>query len=212
MTPYGKRTALQVIDRLFYSGQSDPMEGLQKGIKIIEDRAYKNSHCSILHLSNSPTRTYQCTDDEIPFPIPIHRFHVGYGPYVHGTSNGFVMNEFKEFLARVVGGAITEVQLRIGESGRIVNVGELRSGEERRIPLDFEESRNVRLEYSYKSYYSDAGTAECSRTGEAVVVVDDGSPPLERTLVGRSNGCESCWGYDDPYRTRRWAKHLHGYR
>ncbi|XP_047321543.1 E3 ubiquitin-protein ligase WAV3-like [Impatiens glandulifera] len=204
MTPYGKRTALQVIDRLFYFGQSDPMEGLQKGIKIIEDRTYKNPQCSILHLSNSPTRTYQCTnDDENPIPIPIHRFHVGYG---HGTSNGFVMNEFKEFLARVVGGAITEVRLRIGESGRIVDIGELRSGEERRIPLDFEESRNLRLVYSYKSPVAE----ECYRTGEAEVD-DGGSQPLERSLLGRTNGFES-WGYDDPYRTRRWAKHLHGYR
>lgn len=33
MTSYGKRTALQVIDRLFYAGQADPIEGLKKGVK-----------------------------------------------------------------------------------------------------------------------------------------------------------------------------------
>jgi hypothetical protein len=42
MTSYGKQTALQVIDRLFYMGQANPFERLKNGIKIHEDRVHKN--------------------------------------------------------------------------------------------------------------------------------------------------------------------------
>ncbi|KAL0363094.1 UNVERIFIED_CONTAM: hypothetical protein Scaly_1264600 [Sesamum calycinum] len=130
MTSYGKRTALQVIDRLFYMGHADPMEGLKKGVKILQDRVHKNPESCILHLTDSPARSYHQFDMEVP--VTIHRFHVGFG---FGTSNGFVMHEFEEFLARTLGGAIRDVQLRIDEGTRIVRIGELREGEERNIPV-----------------------------------------------------------------------------
>ncbi|XWS12985.1 hypothetical protein CRYUN_Cryun37aG0136700 [Craigia yunnanensis] len=47
MTSYGKRIALQLIDCLFYMGQADPIEGLKKGIKILEDREQKNPQSCI---------------------------------------------------------------------------------------------------------------------------------------------------------------------
>uniref|UniRef100_A0A5B7AVK4 RING-type domain-containing protein n=1 Tax=Davidia involucrata TaxID=16924 RepID=A0A5B7AVK4_DAVIN len=208
MTSYGKRTALQVIDRLFYMGQADPIEGLKKGIKVLGDRAHKNPQSCIVHLSDSPTRSYRCNDMEVP--IPIHRFHVGFG---FGTSNGFVMHEFEEFLARVLGGVIREIQLRIGEDARIVRLGELRGGEERRIPLNLGESGHVCVEYSYV----EGGVEERIRTGEILVGMgdkgestDDGTEAVV-SIGGRSSSVES-WDYHDPYMARRWAKHLHGYR
>jgi hypothetical protein len=68
MTSYRKRTALQVIDRLFYMGQADPFEGLKKGIKILEDHVHKNPQSSILHLFDSPTRPYwKCPFQSIGF-------------------------------------------------------------------------------------------------------------------------------------------------
>ncbi|KAB5519008.1 hypothetical protein DKX38_023327 [Salix brachista] len=214
MTSYGKRTALQVIDRLFYMGQADPIEGLKKGIKILEDRAHKNPQSTILHLSDSPTRSYHAISMQVP--IPIHRFHVGFG---FGTSNGFVMHEFEEFLARLLGGVIRDVQLRIGDEARIIRLGELRGGEERRIVLEVGESGYVRVGYSY----IDGGIDEFNRTGETVVTLgdkreankDDREAAVGRDsssiLGGRSSSAES-WDYHDPYMARRWAKHLHGYR
>ncbi|OMO64648.1 von Willebrand factor, type A [Corchorus olitorius] len=138
MTSYGKRTALQVIDRLFYMGQADPIEGLKKGIKILEDRSHKNSQSCILHLSDSPTRSYHAMN--LQLPIPIHRFHVGFG---FGTSNGFVIHEFEEFLTQLLGGVIREIQLRIGEEARIIRLGDLRGGEERRILLDLDTAFSI---------------------------------------------------------------------
>ncbi|KAL6990583.1 hypothetical protein U1Q18_008700 [Sarracenia purpurea var. burkii] len=207
MTSYGKRTALQVIDRLFYMGQSDPVEGLKKGVKILRDCAHKNSQSFILHLSDSPTSSYHQIDMEIS--IPIHRFHVGFG---FGTSNGFVMHEFEEFLSRILGGVIKEIQLRIREDGRIVKLGELRGGEERKIPLILGESGHVCVEYSYV----EGGVDECTRTGEIVVGIGDERERVEGTeafvnIGGRTSSMES-WDYHDPYRARRLAKHLHGYR
>ncbi|XP_061954476.1 E3 ubiquitin-protein ligase WAV3-like [Populus nigra] len=214
MTSYGKRTALQVIDRLFYMGQADPIEGLKKGIKILEDRAHKNPQSTILHLSDSPTRSYNAINLQVP--IPIHRFHVGFG---FGTSNGFVMHEFEEFLARLLGGVIRDVQLRIGDEARIIRLGELRGGEERRIVLEVGESGYVCVGYSY----IDGGVEEFNRTGETAVALGDKREANEddreavvgrdssSILGGRSSSVES-WDYHDPYMARRWAKHLHGYR
>ncbi|XP_031266881.1 E3 ubiquitin-protein ligase WAV3-like [Pistacia vera] len=213
MTSYGKRTALQVIDRLFYMGEADPIEGLKKGTKILEDRAHKNPHSCILHLSDSPTQTYHTTNMQVP--VPVHRFHVGFG---FGTSNGFVMHEFEEFLARLLGGAVREIQLRIEEEDRIIRLGELRGGEERRILLDLGEWERVCVEYSYV----EGGVDECVRTGETIVSIGDKSETSDEStesaagtdvsiVGGRPSSVES-WDYHDPYMARRWAKHLHGYR
>ncbi|XP_015578458.1 probable E3 ubiquitin-protein ligase EDA40 isoform X2 [Ricinus communis] len=213
MTSYGKRTALQVIDRLFFMGQADPMEGLKKGIKILEDRAHKNPQSCLLHLSDSPTRSYHTFNMQIPFPI--HRFHVGFG---FGTSNGFVMHEFEEFLVRLLGGVIRDVQLRIGEEGRIIRLGELRGNEERRILLDLGEREHVFVGYSYV----EDGNDECAITGETIVSVAEKREPHDTSreapagrdvniIGGRTSSVES-WDYHDPYMARRWAKHLHGYR
>nr|GLL17367.1 uncharacterized protein LOC109172130 [Ipomoea trifida] len=208
MTSYGKRTALQVIDRLFYMGQADPVEGLRKGVKILQDRTYQNPHSFMLHLSDSPTRSYHPFDAELP--ITTHKFHVGLG---FGTSNGFVMHEFEGFLARILGGAVREVQLRIGEDSRTVRLGELRAGEERRVPLILGESGQVHVEYSYE----DAMFDDSVKTGEVAVGIDDkresteGSIDSVPSILGRPSSVET-WEYHDPFMARRWAKHLHGYR
>ncbi|XP_022714465.1 uncharacterized protein LOC111274074 isoform X2 [Durio zibethinus] len=209
MTSYGKRTALQVIDRLFYMGQADPIEGLKKGIKILEDRAHKNLQSCILHLSDSPTRSYHAMN--LQLPIPIHRFHVGFG---FGTSNGFVMHEFEEFLTQLLGGVIREIQLRIGEDARIIWLGDLRGGEERRILLDLGECVHVSVGYSYV----EGGTDECIKTGETMVSIEDkretdvGDRDTAISIVGGRTSSVENWDYHDPYMARRWAKHLHGYR
>ncbi|KAI3921722.1 hypothetical protein MKX01_005411 [Papaver californicum] len=217
MTSHGKRTALQVIDRLFYMGEADPGAGLKKAIKILEDRIHKNPESCILHLSDSPTRSYigHDMDVAIPIPTPIHRFHVGFG---FGTSYGFVMHEFEEFLTRLLGGVIRETQLMIGEDGGIARLGELRGGEERRIPLELGENGFVRVGYSY----IEGGVEEYIRTGEIVVstcekreISDGGEAGGRRDMsiisAARTSSAES-WNYHDPYMTRRWAKHLHGQR
>ncbi|KAK7246053.1 hypothetical protein RIF29_40911 [Crotalaria pallida] len=225
MTSYGKRTALQVIDRLFYMGQADPVEGLKKGIKILEDRMHKNPESCILHLSDNPTRPYHAVSMELP-STPIHRFHVGFGD---GTSSGFVMHEFEEFLAKMLGGIVREIQLRICGaeeevgSGRVIRIGEIRGGEERRILLDLGDCTHVYVEYSYIEGEID----ECvRRTGETVVGIGDRKGDDDDDVVtqvaeeigrdmntggGRTSSVESL-DFHDPYMARRWAKHLHGYR
>ncbi|CAH1423691.1 unnamed protein product [Lactuca virosa] len=217
MTSYGKRAALQVIDRLFYMGQADPVEGLKKGVKVLGDRAYENPQSCILHLSDNPTRSYHGFDAEVA--VRVHRFHVGYS---FGTSNGFVMHEFEEFLGRVIGDKIRDIQLRIREDGRVVRLGELSGGEERRIPVSVREGGSVWVEYSY----IEDGVRECLRSGEVVVGVGLGEKG-EAAGGGGGGGCggdggggnedgrssnAGNWDYHDPYMARRWAKHLHGYR
>lgn len=208
MTSYGKRTALQVIDRIFYMGHADPIEGMKKGVKILGDRVHKNPQSCILHLSDSPTRSYHHLTTEIP--ITIHRFHVGFG---FGSSSGFVMHEFEEFLARVLGGAVREIELRIKDDSRIIKLGELRDGEERRIPLTLHKSGQICIEYSY----IDGGNDECTKSGETLVSVPNQLGERNHGLDaiggigGRTSSVES-WDYHDTFMARRWAKHLHGYR
>lgn len=206
MTSCGKRTALQVIDRLYYMGNAEPIEGLRKGVKILADRNHENLESCILHLSGGTTRSYHGFDMEVL--IPIHRFHVGYG---FGTLHGLVIHEFDNFLARVLGGALRDIQLRI--ESRVVRLGELRSGEERRIPLNLMEAGHVCVEYSYV----DNGEDECIRTGEIIVGQECKRERNEEiggggVIVDGRLSTSRGWDYRDPYMARRWAKHLHGYR
>lgn len=213
MTSHGKKTALQVIDRLFYLGEADPSEGLKKGAKILQDRTHRNPHCCILHLSDSPTRASYLGRD-LQLPVPVHCFHVGFG---FGTSNGFVMHEFEEFLARLLGGVVSDAQVSIGEEAGVVRLGELRGGEERRITLELGDTGFVCVGYSYV----EGGSDGYLRTGEVVVGIGekgDQSADEELELDGRDlsiggrNSSVERWEYHDPYMARRWAKHLHGYR
>ncbi|KAJ0836265.1 putative von Willebrand factor, type A, von Willebrand factor A-like domain superfamily [Helianthus annuus] len=211
MTSYGKRAALQVIDRLFYMGQADPVEGLKKGVKVLMDRAYENPQSCIVHLSDNPTRPYHGFDAEVG--IQIHRFHVG---YTFGASNGFVMHEFEVFLDRVLGDKVRDIQLRIREDGRVVRLGELRGGEERRIPLNMITTGGGNVKTCVEYTYVEDGVRECMRTGEVVVVYGEkreegGGGGGGEDEEGRSSNAGS-WDYHDPYMARRWAKHLHAYR
>ncbi|XP_050369671.1 probable E3 ubiquitin-protein ligase WAVH2 [Argentina anserina] len=216
MTSYGKRTAQQVIDRLFYTGQADPVEGLKKGIKILQDRVYKNQDSVILHLSDTPTRSYHAALN-LEVPIPVHRFHVGFG---FGTSSGFIMHEFEEFLRRLIGGVVRDIQLRISTTGegssRIARIGELRNGEERKILVDLSVCGHICVEYSY---IEDGEIDEPITRGETMVSIGDGKTNInvaEAASAGSGNGgrpsSAESWDYHDPYMARRWAKHLHGYR
>ncbi|KAF7801301.1 putative E3 ubiquitin-protein ligase WAVH2 [Senna tora] len=238
MTSYGKRTALLLIDRINYMRQADPIEGLKKGIKILEDRMHRNPESRILHLSANPTiipyHTFSLED--LP-PTPIHQFHVGFG---FGASNGFIIHEFEEFLGKMLmGGNVGEIQLRIRTEedgiGRVIWIGELR-GEER-IVLEVGDCKHVHLEYSYVEV--EGGGDECViRNGEIVLGVgdhrDDGEGFIgEEAHVERRSGimnsggalggcrgggdggrpnCVGSWDFHDPYMARRWAKYLHGYR
>ncbi|XP_008794730.1 E3 ubiquitin-protein ligase WAV3-like [Phoenix dactylifera] len=210
MTSHGKRSALQVIDRLYYLGEADPDEGLRKGIRILEDRAHQNPLSCILHLSDSPTRA-----NDLQVNVPIHRFHVGLG---FGMSNGFVMHEFEEFLVRLLGGAIRETQVRIGGEGGVVRLGELRGGEEKRIPLDLmRDCGFITVGYSF----IEGGADERLKTGEVVVGIGEKSERShvgcelggrDLSIGGRRSSCVERWDYLDPFMARRWAKHLHGYK
>lgn len=209
MTSYGKRAALQVIDRLFYAGHADPVEGIRKGIKILKDRTHENPYSSILYLSDYPTgsRYYRTINDmQMSMPVSVHQFHV--------SSTDSIMHELEEFLGQLLGGVIQEVQLRIGdqEDGRVVRLGELRSDEERRVLLEVDESHDhACIGYSYVE--GGLMVDERIRVGEVVVGIgdprdtDDGA---ESTFSGGRTSCVDSWDYHDPYMARRWAKRLHG--
>ncbi|KAH6768749.1 hypothetical protein C2S51_014085 [Perilla frutescens var. frutescens] len=203
MTSYGKRTALQVIDRLFYMGQADPMEGLKKGVKILGDRVHKNTQSCILHLTDSPSTSYHQFDMEVG--VTIHRFHVGFG---FGASNGFIMHQFEEFLARTLGGAVRDIQMMIDQGTRNVRIEELRGGEERNIPMYVPDYGAMCVEYSY----TEGGDGECVRRGEIVVAMGDKGDGDAVAIGGRMSSSAETWDYHDPFMARRWAKHLHAYR
>lgn len=225
MTSCGKRAALQVIDRLFYMGQADAVEGLKKAIKILEDSTHKNPNSSILHLSDSRTQPHHLINLEFPV-VPIHWFHVGLG---FSISTGFVMQEFEEFLmTKVLRGIIKDIQLRIGdESSRstIISIAELRGDEEKRIVIDNLLSDNeghVRVRYSYVD--GEVDDEECIKAGETLLSLGNKSHNSitfdeaarenreeDASLGGRISSVER-WDYHDPFMARRWAKHLHTYR
>lgn len=225
MTSYGKRAALQVIDRLFYMGQADAVEGLKKAIKILEDSTHKNPNSSILHLSDTRTQPYHLIDFESP-AIPIHWFHVGMGL---SPSTGCVMQEFEEFLVtKVLRGIIRDIQLRIGEESSrssIIRIAELRGDEEKRIIIDSQLSDSeghVRVRYSYVD--GAVNDRECTKTGETLLSLGNKSN-INMTFdeAGREDREEDAssggrissderWDYHDPFMARRWAKHLHSYR
>lgn len=209
MTSYGKQAALQVIDRLFYTGHADPMEGIKKGIKILKDRTHENPHSSILHLSDYPTtsRSYRAINDmEMGIPVSVHQFHV--------ASTSSIMHELGEFLGQLIVGVVREVQLSIEDEdeGRVVRLGELRGNEERRVFLEVDESRDhVCISYSYTE--GRGGVDACVRVGEAVVGIDDRGQiddVEEAPIAGGRTSCVDSWDYHDPCMARRWAKRLHG--
>ncbi|BAF24724.1 E3 ubiquitin-protein ligase WAV3 [Oryza sativa Japonica Group] len=215
MSSHGKRMALQVIEHLCCVGGTDPVGALQKGLKILEDRAHQNPSSCILHLSDHPIRSCFGVDMN-RFNIPVHQFHVGLG---FGVQNGFVMHEFEELLARLLGGVISDTQLRIGEHGGVVRLGELRGGEERRIPLDLvSDCGFILVGYSYL----EGGREDQFRTGEVAVGFEEkgdnrycGVRDAGGLSIGgerRSSCCAERWDYLDPFMARRWAKHFNVYR
>ncbi|KAK9726113.1 hypothetical protein RND81_05G191300 [Saponaria officinalis] len=209
MTSYGKRTALQVIDRLFYAGHADPSEGIKKGIKILKDRTHENPYSSIFHLSDYPTtnRSYRTSPETVSsVPVSVYQFHV--------ASTTSIMHELETLLGQLLGGVIQDVQLRIGdqEDSRVVRLGELRGDEERRIVLEVDESHgHVCIGYSYIE--GGFGMNEHVRVGEVVVSIGDqrdGDDGVEAVINGGRASSVDSWDYHDPYMARRWAKRLHG--
>ncbi|CAH8388820.1 unnamed protein product [Eruca vesicaria subsp. sativa] len=218
MTSCGKRAALRVIDRLFYTGQADPSQGILKGIKVLKDRTYKNPQCSVLHISSSPISSYY-PNSVMHRGVMVHRFHVGFGTE---TWNGFVFHKLEEFLENVLGGVASDIQLRIGMEGKIVRVGELRGGEERQVLLDLGGHVNVHLCYSYV----EGDSNECiRRRGETTLSLVEDKEGIESDDCYESGGgrgedyvCSNsvrrsinagAWDYYDPFMARRWAKRLH---
>lgn len=124
------------------------------------------------------------------------------------------MHEFEEFLARVIGEEIRDVGLRIGKEEMEVRVDDLRSGEERRIPVDLSgEIEFVQVRYEYKEW----GCKEIMVNGEMELEIGEkgeGRKEDEEMSngVGPRRSCGERWDYLDPFMARRWAKHLHGYR
>ncbi|XP_051136323.1 probable E3 ubiquitin-protein ligase EDA40 [Andrographis paniculata] len=204
MTSYSKRAALQVIDNLFYAGQADPIDGIRKGVKILEDRLHKNQRSCILHLTDAPSRSFHWIDPD-QFPVPVHRFHIRDG---FNSPDSIFSHRFEEFLAGMLGGGVEDVQLRIGEMGIVVSIEELRGGEERRVPVFVGESGKVSVAYIYKD-------DESIKSGEVVVGIGDKGEISEcwnECLIGGRISSVENWSYHDPSMARRWSKHLHGYR
>lgn len=187
---------------------------MHKGLKILEDRTHQNPSNCILHLSDHPIRSCVGVDMNRS-NIPVHQFHVGLG---FGVQNGFAMHEFEELLARLLGGVIDDTQLRIGEHGGVMRLGELRGGEERRIPLDLvADCGFVMVGY----IYLEGGREDQLRTGEVAVGFEEkgdnrysGVRDMELSIGGerRSSCCAERWDYLDPFMARRWAKHFNVYR
>ncbi|KAJ3693209.1 hypothetical protein LUZ60_008689 [Juncus effusus] len=210
MSPHGKRLALQVIDRTCYAGGVSPLEGLQKGVKILEDRTHRNPIARILHISDGPNRIH-CSFGLSDSPFLIHQYHIGFG-----FGNGFVMHEFEDFVSGLLGGVVGDVRLRIGESIGSVRIGDLRGGEERRIPLDLiNECGYVSVQFSYccgeereTSGELAVGFGEKRERSESDCEERERDPSF--TVPRRS--CGERREYLDPFVARRWAKHLNGYR
>ncbi|KAK1291462.1 hypothetical protein QJS10_CPB17g00330 [Acorus calamus] len=210
MSAHGKRAAHQVIDRVFHSREPDPSEGIQKALKVLEDRAHHNPVACVIHVADGPTLA--CAARQ-PAHVEMHGFHVGLG----SGPSGLVMQEFEEFLARVLGGVIREVQLRIGGDGggggTMVRLGELRGGEERRVRVEASEGGSVRVAYSYgegaEGGFMQAGLVDVcggDKAGRDDYEEGDGPGGRRRSSISRVER----WDCVDPFMARRWAKHLHG--
>ncbi|KAK1317382.1 hypothetical protein QJS10_CPA05g02111 [Acorus calamus] len=148
-----------------------------------------------------------------PAHVEMHGFHVGLG----AGPSGLVMQEFEEFLARVLGGVIREVQLRIGGDGggggAMVRLGELRGGEERRVRVEASEGGSVRVTYSYgegaEGGFMQSGLVDVcggDKAGRDDYEEGDGPGGRRRSSISRVER----WDCVDPFMARRWAKHLHG--
>lgn len=215
MSPQGKRTALQVIDRISYSGGPSPFEGIQKGAKILEDRTHRNPIVRILHLSDSPNHAHTSLElGDVPFPIDCYDIGLGFG-----MPSELLMQEFEDFVSGLIGGVLRAVRLRIDDQIGWLRIGELRGGEERRIPLNL--MRDCGYVVVGYSYVEGRGIEEeVNSGGEAVVCFeekdrsDSDCEERERhsSMSVARRSCGDRWEYLDPFMVRRWAKHLHGYR
>lgn len=214
MSSQGKRTALQVIDRISYAGGPSPFEGLQKGAKILEDRTHQNPIARILHLSDSPNHAHNSLElGDVQFSVDCYDIGLGFG-----MPSELLMHEFEDFVSGLLGGVIRAVQLRIDRQIGWLRIGELRGGEERRIPLNLMgDCSYVVVDYNY---VEGGGVEEEVRSGEAVVCFEkDGRSDNEceererhLSMAVARRSCGDRWEYLDPFMVQRWAKHLHGYR
>jgi hypothetical protein len=214
MSPQVKRTALQVIDRISYTGGHCPFEGLQKGAKILEDRTQQNPITRILHLSDSQNHTHTSLElGDVQSLVDCYNIGVGFG-----MPSELLMHEFEDFVSGLLGGVIRAVRLRIDDQIGLLRIGDLRGGEERRIPVYLMgDCSYVVVNYNY---VEGRGIDEAVRSGEAVVCFEKNGRSdsdceererhLNMTVARRS--CGDRWEYLDPFMVRRWAKHLHGYQ
>ncbi|KAI3957894.1 hypothetical protein MKW92_000435 [Papaver armeniacum] len=79
MTGSGKQHALQAVNSLVAGGETNIVEGLEKGAKVIEDRKHKNPVCSIMLLSDGQDSfSKRINLKEISrLQIPVHTFGFG---------------------------------------------------------------------------------------------------------------------------------------
>ncbi|RZC51268.1 hypothetical protein C5167_019690 [Papaver somniferum] len=122
MTDSGKQHALQVVNSLVAGGESNILEGLEKGAKVIEDRKHKNPICSIMLLSDGKDAFMKRINlKEISrLRIPVHTFGFGadHDPsMLHSIAEGsrgifsFIESEglIQDAFAQCIGGLLSVV-------------------------------------------------------------------------------------------------------
>ncbi|KAI3882051.1 hypothetical protein MKX03_006261 [Papaver bracteatum] len=118
----GKQHALQAVNSLVAGGEKNIIEGLEEGVKVIEDRKHKNSVCSIMLLSDGKDAFTKRIDlQEISrLQVPVHTFGFGtdHDPIMlHSIAEGsrgtfsFIESEglIQDAFAQCIGGLLSVV-------------------------------------------------------------------------------------------------------
>ncbi|RZC51258.1 hypothetical protein C5167_019684 [Papaver somniferum] len=147
MTDSGKQRALHAVNSLFASGNTNIVEGLKKGTKVIEDRRHKDPVCSIMLLSDGEdTCTYAKTisvKDISKLQIPVHTFGFGAdhdsmmlhsiaessrGTFSFIEAEGVIQDAFAQRIGGLLSVSVQDLQVHIQSLDPHLRINQLKAG------------------------------------------------------------------------------------
>ncbi|MCL7033449.1 hypothetical protein MKW94_023574 [Papaver nudicaule] len=145
MTDSGKIRALEAVNSLAVISETNIVEGLKKGAKVIEDRAHKNPVCSIMLLSDgqdSFTKTINIKEIsrlQIPVhtfgfgadhdPVMLHSIAVGSkGTFSFLEDEGIIQDAFAQRIGGLFSVAVQDVKVHIQSLDPNLCVSQLKAG------------------------------------------------------------------------------------
>ncbi|OVA20308.1 zinc finger protein [Macleaya cordata] len=145
MTDSGRELALQAVNRLRAGGETNILEGLRKGAKVIEDRRQKNLVCSIMLLSDGQDSYRNSThlQQDLSLQIPVHTFGFGtdhdpvllhsisescMGTFSFIEAEGVIQDAFAQCIGGLLSVVVQDLQVHVQAVHPDLRLGQIKAG------------------------------------------------------------------------------------